>query len=126
MRVRRVLVPDSTVESWTLLGEDLAPVEPVERFDRRSKITWCDELMRQSGDKDDDLRRVTPVGEQSSGRMSGPFTDFSLPLELRCWFILSSVRATRQHSMARLRASRPTPACPRPGCMTLTCYDASP
>jgi hypothetical protein len=39
MRVQRVLVPDSTVESWTLLGEDLAPVEPVERFHGRSKIT---------------------------------------------------------------------------------------
>lgn len=32
MRVQRVLVPDSAVESWTLLGDDLVPVEPVERF----------------------------------------------------------------------------------------------
>lgn len=28
----RVLMPDSAAESWTLLGDDLAPVEPVERF----------------------------------------------------------------------------------------------
>ena len=32
MRVQRVLMPDSGRESWTLLGEDLVPVEPVERF----------------------------------------------------------------------------------------------
>jgi site-specific recombinase XerD len=32
MRVQRVLVPDSVIESWTLLGDDLVPVEPVERF----------------------------------------------------------------------------------------------
>jgi integrase len=32
MRVQRVLMPDSAVESWTLLGDDLVPVEPVERF----------------------------------------------------------------------------------------------
>ncbi len=32
MRVQRVLMPDSTEESWTLLGDDYAPVEPVERF----------------------------------------------------------------------------------------------
>ena len=32
MRVQRVLMPDSGVESWTLLGDDLVPVEPVERF----------------------------------------------------------------------------------------------
>src|SRR6266540_2670936 len=32
MRVQRVLMPDSGRESWTLLGDDLAPVEPVERF----------------------------------------------------------------------------------------------
>ncbi len=49
--------------------------------------------MRRSGDRDDDLRRVALVGERSSGRTSGPFTDFSLPPELRCWFILSSVTA---------------------------------
>lgn len=32
MRVQRVLVPGSAVESWTLLGDDLVPVVPVERF----------------------------------------------------------------------------------------------
>jgi site-specific recombinase XerD len=32
MRVQRVLMPDSAAESWTLLGDDLVPVEPVERF----------------------------------------------------------------------------------------------
>jgi hypothetical protein len=31
-RVQRVVMPDSEVESWTLLGEDRVPVEPVERF----------------------------------------------------------------------------------------------
>jgi integrase/recombinase XerD len=32
MRVQRVLMPDSTEESWTLLGDDYVPVEAVERF----------------------------------------------------------------------------------------------
>ena len=32
MRVQRVMMPESGRESWTLLGDDLAPVEPVERF----------------------------------------------------------------------------------------------
>src|SRR5262249_11281232 len=32
MRVQRVIMPESGRESWTLLGDDLAPVEPVERF----------------------------------------------------------------------------------------------
>lgn len=32
MRVQRVVMPDSGRESWTLLGDDLVPVEPVERF----------------------------------------------------------------------------------------------
>lgn len=32
MRVQRVVMPDSGRESWTLLGDDLGPVEPVERF----------------------------------------------------------------------------------------------
>ncbi|MGH3722090.1 MAG: site-specific integrase [Pseudonocardiaceae bacterium] len=32
MRVQRVLMPDSEFESWTLLGDDHVPVEPVERF----------------------------------------------------------------------------------------------
>jgi integrase len=32
MRVQRVLMPGSWIESWTLLGEDHVPVEPVERF----------------------------------------------------------------------------------------------
>ena len=32
MRVQRVVIPDSGRESWTLLGDDLRPVEPVERF----------------------------------------------------------------------------------------------
>jgi integrase/recombinase XerD len=32
MRVQRVVMADSGRESWTLLGEDLRPVEPVERF----------------------------------------------------------------------------------------------
>ena len=32
MRVQRVLMPGSGAESWTVLGEDHVPVEPVERF----------------------------------------------------------------------------------------------
>jgi len=32
MRVQRVLMPGSEAESWTLLGDDQAPLEPVERF----------------------------------------------------------------------------------------------
>ena len=32
MRVQRVLMPGSGFESWTLLGDDHVPVEPVERF----------------------------------------------------------------------------------------------
>ena len=32
MRVHRVLMPGLGEESWTLLGDDHVPVEPVERF----------------------------------------------------------------------------------------------
>jgi hypothetical protein len=32
MRVQRVLMPGTEFESWTVLGDDLMPVEPVERF----------------------------------------------------------------------------------------------
>lgn len=32
MRVQRVVMPGSEAESWTLLGRDLVPFEPVERF----------------------------------------------------------------------------------------------
>lgn len=32
MRVQRVLIPDSEIESWTVVGDDHVPVEPVERF----------------------------------------------------------------------------------------------
>lgn len=32
MLVQRVLMPASPVESWTLLGDDVEPVEPVERY----------------------------------------------------------------------------------------------
>ena len=32
MRVQRVVMPGSGVESWTVLGDDHVPVEPVERF----------------------------------------------------------------------------------------------
>jgi len=32
MRVRRVLMPGTEFESWTVLGDDHRPVEPVERF----------------------------------------------------------------------------------------------
>ena len=32
MRVQRVLMPGSEEESWTVLGDDQAPVVPVERF----------------------------------------------------------------------------------------------
>ena len=32
MRVQRVLMPDSGLESWTVLGDDRAPIEPVERW----------------------------------------------------------------------------------------------
>jgi len=45
-----------------------------------------------------DLRHVARVGERSSGRTSGPCQDFSLPPELRCWFILPSPSRVRQRS----------------------------
>src|SRR5690242_1802785 len=32
MRVQRVVLPDSGGESWTVLGGDGVPVDPVERF----------------------------------------------------------------------------------------------
>jgi hypothetical protein len=32
MLVQRVLMPDSGTESWTVLGDDHVPVEPVERW----------------------------------------------------------------------------------------------
>src|SRR5664279_882189 len=32
MRVQRVLMPGSRVESWSVLGDDHVPVDPVERF----------------------------------------------------------------------------------------------
>ena len=32
MRVLRVLMPGAGFESWTVLGDDHMPVEPVERF----------------------------------------------------------------------------------------------
>ena len=32
MRVQRVVMPGSGLESWTVLGEDHVPIEPVERF----------------------------------------------------------------------------------------------
>jgi site-specific recombinase XerD len=32
MRVQRVVLPDSDGESWTVLGDDGVPIEPVERF----------------------------------------------------------------------------------------------
>lgn len=32
MRVQRVLMPGAGVESWTLLGDEGVPVDPVERF----------------------------------------------------------------------------------------------
>ena len=32
MRVQRVAVPDSAAESWTVLGDDQVPVEPIEQF----------------------------------------------------------------------------------------------
>jgi hypothetical protein len=37
MRVRRVRVAGAGGESWTVLGEDGGPVEPVERF----LAYWC-------------------------------------------------------------------------------------
>ena len=32
MRVQRVLMPGTEFESWTVLGDDHMPVEPIERF----------------------------------------------------------------------------------------------
>jgi hypothetical protein len=32
MRVQRVLMPGTDFESWTVLGDDQMPVEPIERF----------------------------------------------------------------------------------------------
>jgi site-specific recombinase XerD len=40
MRVQRVLAPDSGVESWTVLGDDLVPVEPIEQF--LGYLTWTE------------------------------------------------------------------------------------
>ncbi len=32
MFVRRIVLPASALESWTVLGDDAAPVEPIERY----------------------------------------------------------------------------------------------
>jgi integrase/recombinase XerD len=32
MRLQRVLMPGSEAESWTVLGDDQVPFDPVERF----------------------------------------------------------------------------------------------
>ena len=32
LRVQRVVMPEAGFESWTVLGDDQLPVEPVERF----------------------------------------------------------------------------------------------
>ena len=40
MRVQRVLMPGSEEESWTVLGDDQAPVVPVERF--LGYLTWVE------------------------------------------------------------------------------------
>lgn len=39
MRVQRNVLPENEFESWTVLGDDQLPVEPVERFlaERRSR-----------------------------------------------------------------------------------------
>jgi Flp pilus assembly protein TadD len=76
--------------------------------------------------KVDDLRRVALVGERSSGKTSGPFTDFSLPPELRCWFILSSPTRTRQHWARRHRVSRVMSTFRRPRSRVVICWNASP
>src|SRR5450759_5591705 len=46
MRVQRVLMPDTVVESWTLLGDDLVPTspadtsDPADRIDYGPALTW--------------------------------------------------------------------------------------
>ena len=32
MRVQRVVMPETEFESWTVLGDDQVPIQPVERF----------------------------------------------------------------------------------------------
>ena len=32
MQVQRVATPTSRIESWTVLGDDDIPIEPIERF----------------------------------------------------------------------------------------------
>ena len=32
MRVQRVVMPETEFESWTVLGDDQLPIQPVERF----------------------------------------------------------------------------------------------
>ena len=55
MFVAQVVMPASRRESWTVLGEDGAPVEPVERY--LAFLTDVDALLRF-------CRRLLPVGYQ--------------------------------------------------------------
>jgi hypothetical protein len=32
MHVQRVAMPASQIESWTVLGDDYCPIEPIDRF----------------------------------------------------------------------------------------------
>ena len=41
MRVQRVLSPNGGAESWTVIGADLRPVEPVERY-----LAWLSRIER--------------------------------------------------------------------------------
>jgi len=40
MRVQRVLMPDTVVESWTLLGDDLVPTSPADTSDPADRIDY--------------------------------------------------------------------------------------
>ena len=77
-----------------------------------------------------DLWRVAPVSERSSSRTSGPCQDFSLPPELRCWFILPSPSRMRQCSPARVQAQTmmlsAALSCLLPRSRALSCCDDSP
>ena len=47
MRVQRLVMPGSAAESWTLLGDDHLPVEPVERF---LAYLRCDRAVPEHGE----------------------------------------------------------------------------
>jgi len=49
------------------------------------------------------------MGERSSGRTSGPCQDFSLPPELRCWFILADLTEAPEVGVERSHQTHDVP-----------------